>query len=335
IYPIILPDQVAVIMRLPQSRELQFHRISIPEAKVAQVLTQLRQQAENRYLSESFWDLSEQVYDWLIRPFESDLAQQQIQTLVFVSDGALRNVPMAVLSKAQRFLIEDYAIALSPGLQLPQAQPLSEVKPGAIAYGLSEIRTDFSAHQGFAPLVNVETELAAIETQVGSRQFLNQAFTSKALQALGINYAAPVVHLATHGQFSADPDETFLLAWDRRITLNDFSNLLENQGSQTADPIELLILSACKTANGDNRATLGLAGIAIQSGARSTIASLWSVDDQATAEIMQHLYQQLGQLTPNTSRADILRQAQIELLKTPGYQAPFYWAPYVLVGNWS
>ncbi|MEM9905934.1 MAG: CHAT domain-containing protein, partial [Cyanobacteria bacterium P01_D01_bin.44] len=343
IYPIILPNQVAVILRLPQSNELQFHRVAIPETDVVQRLTQLRQQAENRYLSDSFWDLSGQVYDWLIRPFESALAQQQIQTLVFVSDGALRNVPMAVLSKDQRFLIEDYAIALSPGLQLPQAQPLSQIKlgamvsdrPSAIAYGLSDIRTDFSPHQGFAPLANVETELAAIEAQVGSRQFLNQAFTRKALQALGVNYTAPIVHLATHGQFSADPKETFLLAWDRRITLDDFSNLLDNQGSQTAIPIELLILSACKTSDGDNRATLGLAGIAIQSGARSTIASLWSVDDQATADIMQHLYQQLGQLTPSSSRADILRQAQIELLKTPGYQAPFYWAPYVLVGNWS
>lgn len=335
IYPIILPDQVAVIVRLPQSNALQFHRVSISETEVAQILTQLRQQTENRYRSPLFLERAEQLYDWLIRPFEEILAQQQIKTLVFVSDGALRNVPMAVLYNGERFLIEDYGLALSPGLQLPESKPLSQIRLDAIAFGLSDIRPDFEPHQGFAPLTNVETELAAIKTQVSSRQFLNQDFTTSNLQTLISGDRSPVVHLATHGQFSSDPSETFLLAWDQRITLNDFGQILQRQPSSDSTDIELLILSACKTASGDNRATLGLAGVAIQAGALSTIASLWFVDDQSTAVLMTRLYEILGDANKQLTRAEALRQAQISLLHTRGYQGPFYWAPYVLVGNWS
>ncbi|MBE9068375.1 CHAT domain-containing protein [Leptolyngbya cf. ectocarpi LEGE 11479] len=335
IYPIILPDQVAVIVRLPQSNELQFHRVSISETEVTQILTQLRQQTENRYRSPLFLERAKQLYDWLIRPFEEILAQQQIKTLVFVSDGALRNVPMAVLYNGERFLIEDYGLALSPGLQLPQSKPLSQIRLDAIAFGLSDIRPDFEPHQGFAPLINVETELAAIKTQVSSRQFLNRDFTTSNLQTLMGGDRSPVVHLATHGQFSSDPNETFLLAWDRRITLNDFGQILQRQTTSDMTDIELLILSACKTASGDNRATLGLAGVAIQAGALSTVASLWFVDDQSTAVLMTRLYEILGNSTEQLTRAEALRQAQLSLLHTRGYQGPFYWAPYVLVGNWS
>ncbi|NET32691.1 MAG: CHAT domain-containing protein [Cyanothece sp. SIO1E1] len=334
LYPIILPDQLVVILRSPHSESLQFHRVALSATEVEHTLGQLRQQLEKRYMSSAFFELSGQVYDWLIHPFESALAAQSIQTLVFVSDGALRNVPMAALHNGQNFLIEDYAIALSPGLQLPASAPLSQMQLGALTFGLSKIRQDFSPHYGFAPLPNVETEVAAIQTQVSSRTMLNQEFTSQSLRKLINTHSLPVVHLATHGQFSSNPENTFLLAWDQRITVDALSKMLQNQAEQSATAIELLVLSACKTAAGDNRATLGLAGVAIQSGARSTIASLWYIDDRSTAELMQRLYQELATLESGVPRAEALRRAQVDLLNTPGYHAPTYWAPYVLVGNW-
>lgn len=335
IYPILLPNEVVVIARFPQTTDLIFHHIAISEAEISQVLNELRQQAENLYLSDSLFERAQQVYDWLIRPIAPLLEQQNVQTLVFVSDGALRNVPMSILHNGQHFLLEDYAIALSPGLQLPQSQSLSQIKLAAIAFGLSEIRPGFQPHEGFGPLPNVRTELASINNQFPGRQYLNQDFTAQSLQSLGDQGSAPIVHLATHGQFSSNPNNTYLLAWDRRITLNDFGQILQSQTTPQRTNIELLILSACKTANGDSRATLGLAGIAIQSGASSTIASLWSVDDQSTTELMTRLYQKLHLSSTALSRAEMLRQAQLELLQTPGYEAPFFWAPYVLVGNWS
>ena len=314
LYPIILPDQLVVILRLPQSTSLQFYRAAFPAAEVNQTLKQFRRAVENRYLSTAFFDLSQQVYDWLIRPFERVLDQHAVQTLVFVSDGALRNVPMAALHNGQRFLIEDYAIALSPGLQLPASQPLSQLQLGAIAFGLSEVRPNFPPHQGFAPLTHIESELAEIQTQVSSRTALNQAFTRDALQRLVSTLSLPIVHLATHGQFSANPENTFLLAWDQRISVDDLSQILQNRKAQNSAAIELLILSACKTADGDNRATLGLAGVAIQAGAGSTIASLWYIDDRSTAELMKHLYRELAAPATGVTRAEALRRAQVELL---------------------
>lgn len=101
---------------------------------------------------------------------------------------------------------------------------------------------------------------------------------------------------------------------------------------QNRRPIEILILSACQTAAGDKRAALGLAGVAVRSGARSTIATLWSVQDNSTAELITHFYAALKQ--PGITRAEALRQAQLSLLRSLDYQHPYYWAPFVLVGNW-
>ena len=127
-------------------------------------------------MSDTFWARSQQVYDWLIRPLETRLADQSIDTLVFVSDGKLRNVPLAALHDGQQYLIEKYAVALSPSLQLPVSQPLTEVGTNTLAFGLSETRPDFWPHSGFLPLKNVESELAGIRAKVPSRNLLNQDF---------------------------------------------------------------------------------------------------------------------------------------------------------------
>jgi len=140
----------------------------------------------------------------------------------------------------------------------------------------------------------------------------------------------PIVHLATHGEFGSTAEDTFILTWDDRFTANEFSQLLQSRSG--GQPIELLILSACRTATGDDRAALGLAGIAVRSGARSTLASLWYISDEATSVLMSKLYAVLGE--QNTTKAEAVRQAQLELLRNPQYANPYYWAPFVLVGNW-
>ena len=141
-----------------------------------------------------------------------------------------------------------------------------------------------------------------------------------------------VVHLATHGQFSSDINDTYILTWDARLDVKQLGELLQTKALDSRIPIELLVLSACKTAKGDNRAALGLAGIALQSGARSTIASLWSVEDRATATFMEDFYQELAKT--GTTKADALRNAQLSLIKNPSFTHPFYWSPFVLIGNW-
>ena len=327
IYPIILSDRLEVILSLPD-RSLRHYATPLPRQRVEEILQQLYSSFYLGYSGRDRLRLSQQVYDWLVRPAEAELADQGIKTLVFVPDGYLRNIPMAALYDGQHYLVENYSIALSQGLQLfPEALSRSKLK--TLAVGLTEAR------QGFSALPGVEKEVKQITSQVESKVLLDREFTSKAFQQQ-INIAPfPVVHLATHGQFSSNPEETFLLTWDGRINVKEFDRLLNTRQQRNRTPIELLVLSACQTAAGDAKAALGLAGFALRSGARSTLATLWSVSDLSTADLISEFYQQLAQPTDLTiTKAEALRQAQLALLQNPQYDHPYFWAPFVLVGNW-
>ena len=325
IYPIILADRLEVILSLPQ-QPLRHYAVAIPKEQVEDTVVQLRQfltQVTNR----RFLPSSQLLYNWLIRPAEADLTHSEVKTLVFVLDGSLRNIPMAALHDGKQYLIEKYAIALTPGLELLESRPLARQQLKVLRAGLSQAR------QGFRALPAVEVELNQIQSQVSGEVLLNQKFTQAAIQKAINATPYPIVHLATHGQFSSKAEETFILTWDDRINVNELSSLLETTDLRRSNPIELLVLSACETAKGDNRASLGIAGVAVRAGARSTLATLWLVNDEATAQIMVRFYQELSQTT--VTKAEALRRAQELILQDPKYrQHPYYWAPYVLVGNW-
>ncbi|WP_242062130.1 CHAT domain-containing protein [Nostoc punctiforme] len=325
IYPIILPDRLEVIVSLPQ-QQLHHYATKISQAEVEETIEQLRENLEKPFTTPEGKLLSAKIYDWLIRPMEAELAQSQVKTLVFVLDGALRNVAIAALYDGNNYLVEKYSIALTPGLELLGPRPLRQTKLKTLVAGLTEAR------HGFSSLPNVSDELKTIESEVPSEVLLNQTFTSSALQKQIDSVPFSVVHLATHGQFSSNADETFVLAWDKPIKLNELKNLLSSREQTTPEPIELLVLSACETAEGDKRAALGLAGIAIQAGARSTLASLWSLDDESSARLIGQFYKELA--TKQVTKAEALRQAQLSLLKDPDYRHPIHWAAYVLLGNW-
>ncbi|MDZ8027197.1 MAG: CHAT domain-containing protein [Nostoc sp. DedQUE11] len=325
IYPIILPDRLEVILSLPE-QGLRHYATKISQPEVEEVIEQLRENLEKPFTTPEGKLLSAKVYDWLIRPVEAELAQSQVKTLVFILDGALRNVPIAALYDGNNYLVEKYSIALTPGLELLGPRPLRQSKLKTLAAGLTEAR------HGFSSLPNVSDELKTIESEVPSEVLLNQTFTSAALRKQIDSVPFSVVHLATHGQFSSNADETFVLAWDKPIKINELKDLLRSREQTTPEPIELLVLSACETAEGDKRAALGLAGIAIQAGARSTLASLWSLDDESSARLIGQFYKELA--TKQVTKAEALRQAQLSLLKDPDYRHPIYWAAYVLLGNW-
>ncbi|OUL26469.1 hypothetical protein BV372_26875 [Nostoc sp. T09] len=325
IYPIILADKLEVILKLPQ-QPLRHYKTSIAATEVEKILEQLRQELIKPYTLQQTQALSRQVYNWLLQPAQEYLAKSQIKTLVFVLDGSLRNIPMASLYDGQQYLIQKYAIALTPGLQLLAPKSLSQQQIKALTAGITEAR------QGFSALSNVVQELNQIKSEVPTTVLLNQKFTNETLQKKINSVLFPVVHLATHGQFSSKADETFILTWDGRINVNQLDTLLRFRDTERPNAIELLVLSACQTAAGDKRAALGLAGIAVRAGARSTLASLWNVDDKSTAELMSQFYRELT--TKQLTKAEALRQAQLALLNNPKYQHPLFWAAYVLVGNW-
>ncbi|NEQ20597.1 MAG: CHAT domain-containing protein [Microcoleus sp. SIO2G3] len=324
IYPIILPNQFAVILSLP-NQPLRYHKTLLPQAEVERILSQMRQALRPTAFIEDWLPITQQVYDLLLRPEEAELAASGIKTLVFVPDGLLRNLPMAALHDGQRFLIEKYSVVLTPGLQLLQPRSLERQQMQGLLAGLSEARENFSA------LPNVALEINQIEAEIPAQVLLDQLFTNQAFQNQVNSTPSPIVHLATHGQFSSNADNTFILTWDGRINVKQLDQLLRSREGKLS-PIELLVLSACQTATGDKRAALGMAGVAVRSGARSTLASLWSVSDRSTAFLMIEFYRELGK--PEITRAEALRRAQVALLHQDDYRSPYYWAPFVLLGNW-
>jgi len=324
IYPIILPDRLEVILSIP-NQPLTHYATQLTQAEVESTLTQLYSALSPGYPSSERLKLSQQVYNWLIQPAEAAMTSQDIQTLVFVPDGFLRNLPMAALYDGEQYVLQKYQVVFSPGLQLfPQG--LSQEELRLLAAGLTEAR------QGFNPLPGVDEEIAQVSQQVNSKVLFNENFTFGTFKNLINNESFPIVHLATHGQFSSNPEDTFLLTWSDRISIEDFDLIFQKRRLGLLQPIELLVMSACQTAAGDNRATLGLAGFALRSGAKSTIASLWSVSDESTSKMMQEFYHQLTDL--KVSKAEALRQAQLSLLEEPLYKHPYFWASFVLIGNW-
>ncbi|MEO1590660.1 MAG: CHAT domain-containing protein [Cyanobacteria bacterium J06632_22] len=327
-YPIILPDRLEMIVRLP-GQPLQHFSTPVAQAQLETTVEQLRQSIVQRG-SQRYLPLARQLYDWMIRPIAAELARSEVQTLVFVSDGVLRNIPIAVLHDGQQFLIEQYGFALTPGLQLLEPNPITRQNLSVLTAGLTEAR------QGFPALPEVGSELNQIQSSLPTpKNLLNQAFTKETFAEAIRSNNAPIVHLATHGQFSSNFEDTFVLTWDDRLSVHQLRSLLETTGLNQAssDIVELLVLSACETAIGDRQAALGLAGTAVQSGARSTLGSLWQVSDEATSLLISQFYQELA--SGEVTKAEALRRAQQSILAMPRFREhPFYWAPYILVGNW-
>ena len=325
IYPIILADRLEVIVSIP-GKPLKHYTTYKKQAELESVFQKMRQSLNPAYSPVERLKLYQQAYSWLIKPASPQLESAEIRTLVFVLDGSLRNLPMAALYDGKQYLLEKYSTVTSPGLQLLQPQNLVTQNIQAIAAGLSE------ANQGYQALPGVEQELLEIDNQINSRILLNQDFTQNNLQNTIEDRSFSVLHLASHGNFSSNAEETFVLTWNGKINVKDFDTLIRSRGTDESKRIELLVLSACQTAKGDPQATLGLAGLAVRSGASSTLGTLWAVRDRSTTELMKEFYQYLGQ--PGITRAEALRQAQLSLLNGE-YSEPVYWAPFVLVGNWT
>ncbi|MEH2251354.1 MAG: CHAT domain-containing protein [Nostoc sp.] len=325
LYPIILEKELQVIVKIPK-QPLQSYTTQISHTKVEELLVKLRKNLVNPTATKAVQTNSYQVYNWLLKPIEAQLQKSGVDTLVFVLDGPLRNLPMAALYDGKQYLVEKYAVALSVGLQLLDPKPLVKQQLRALTAGLTQPPPGFS----FAPLLAIKSEFDGIsKAGISTTSLLDRDFKKKNLESEIGAASFNIVHLATHGQFSSRVEDTFILDFDGQINVKDFDTLFRSQ-SQTK--VELLVLSACQTAAGDSRAALGLAGAAVRAGAGSTIASLWQIDDESTAMFVSAFYRELksGKIT----KAKAVHRAQLQLLQHPNYNAPSFWSAYVLIGNW-
>jgi CHAT domain-containing protein len=354
IYPIVLEDRLEVVVTLPGKR-LEHYPVSLPRQEIEDTFSKLREaiapigsvdpratvsvRRNKPDNPTAHLPLAQQVYDWLIRPVKQNLKNSDVKTLVFVLDGPLLNVPMGVLHDRKEYLIQQYVIAQTPGLQLLDTKPLAHGQLTAFKAGLTK---DYTREIGnppktlkFSALLNVKDELEGIQSGVSGKLLFDKEFTTTAIKQAIDSVPFPIIHLATHGQFSSNPEETFILTGDSILNVNDLKTQLQAREEGGTKAIELLVLSACQTATGDKRAALGLAGVAVKAGARSTLATLWVVDDQATADLMIQFYEKLKDTKISKAEAlSLVQRAFIEQPKDSKFREPYYWAPFILVGNW-
>jgi CHAT domain-containing protein len=323
IYPIMLQDRLEILVSLPSG----MLRKTVPVG--AEALTEeirafrnfLEKRSTREYLSHA-----KKLHGWLIEPIEPLWADAGIDTLVIVPDGALRTIPLAALHDGTQFLIKKYAVATTPGVTLTNPRPLDRKSIKLLSVGITEAVQDFPA------LPHVSRELETIHRLYGGTSLLNKQFMMSRLQEELKTHPYSVMHIASHGQFQNDSNETFLLAYDGKMTmdrLEEYVGMLRFR----EEPLALITLSACETAAGDDRAALGLAGVAIKAGARSALASLWFLDDQASSQLVTEFYQQLHDDSV-ASTAIALQRAQIRFLENPEYSHPAYWAAFLLLNNW-
>ncbi|NER30596.1 MAG: CHAT domain-containing protein, partial [Symploca sp. SIO1C4] len=300
---------------------------------------------------------AQQLYQWLIAPVEEQLQTNEIDIVVFSMDAGLRSLPVAALHDGQQFLIEKYGVAVVPSFALADLGYTDVRQAPVLAMGASKF-TELSP----LPAVPIELQNVSIGTWQGA-SFLNERFTLDNFKIQNKQQQFGIIHLATHAEFRpGELSNSFIQFFDERLSVTKLRKIANELGWSTAttSPIELLILSACQTALGDEQAELGFAGLAVQSGVKSALASLWYVSDAGTLALMSEFYQHLSQ-TPVKTVA--LQQTQLAMLRGEvlvengklklsdgktislppelavqgnfNLSHPYFWSAFTMIGNWN
>jgi CHAT domain-containing protein len=322
IYPIVLPDRLEILVSFG-TEQRQF-TVPIAAAALREEVRSLRRLLEERTTNQ-YLAPAKDLYDRIVRPLDPLLTARHIDTLVIVPDDVLRLIPLAALHDGRHFLVERYATAIVPSLRLVDPKPFTSQLRDALAVGVSE------PVDGYPGLPHVAEEVAEVRDLENGKTLLNGSFRRGAFARELENVPYNLVHIASHGEFGSDPSRTFVLAFDGPLTMDDLERDVKF-GQFRENALELLTLSACKTAASDDRSALGLAGLALKSGARSALAALWFVDDLASGELVTSFYRSLREAPLSKARA--LQAAQQRFLADPVFGHPAYWAPFLLIGNW-
>ena len=322
VYPILFKDRLEVLVS--HKKTIQRFTSKVAKNDVKNLIVEFREKLEKRH-SRDYLPVAKQFYNWVIKPMNEMLVEQNIKTMVLIPDVSMRALPFAALHNGNKFLIEEYALAVSPGLELTNREHIDRSNISVLMAGLSE------SVSGLPALTHVRKELANINNIYPGKMLLNKKFSQLSLKTQLRGKQFNVAHIASHGNFSGVASQSYLVTYDGKVTVNDLSRSI-GASQFRSQPIELLTLSACYTAAGDDKAALGLAGITIKAGARSALATLWPINDVATAEIMKEFYTQLKDGSLN--KAEVLRKAQLHMLKDKRYRHPGYWSPFLMIGNW-
>jgi CHAT domain-containing protein len=304
VYAFTQQEQLQLILVTPQGTPILRTINAANRTALLEKVTALRSEITNpsKRRTTSYRASAQQLYQWLIAPLEPSLKAQKIDTLAFSLDPGLRSLPIAALHDGQQFLVEKYNIGLIPSINLVDTRYQDIKNAKILAMGASKFASQ-------NPLPAVPVELSTITKQLGSDKFfLNEAFTLSNLKSQRASEPFGIIHLATHGEFNPGAaSNSYIQLSDTQLRLDQLRRLGWNK-----PPVELLVLSACRTALGDEQAELGFGGLAVAAGVKSALASLWYVSDEGTLGLMSEFY---GQLKSAPIKAEALRQAQIAMLK--------------------
>jgi filamentous hemagglutinin family protein len=295
-------DTLELVLVTADEQPIHRHLWDVTRAQVLEVVQQLQQQVTDGTTSpEDYLPPAQQLYNWIVNPVRADLERQGIQNIVFILDDGLRSMPVVTLHNGHHFLVEDYSVSLMPSFSLTQLSDGNIHDMKVLAMGASEFKEQ-------SPLPAVPLEVSTIAQKVWTgKSFLNNDFTIQNLKAQRSRHPFSIVHLATHGKFlPGKASNSYIQFSDQKLQLDQVRQL----GLHTP-PVELLVFSACTTALGDEKAELGFAGMAVQAGVISSLASLWAVSDDATLGLMTEFYHQLRS---SHTKVEALRQAQLAMI---------------------
>jgi len=322
LYLVSMPDRLELLLRLATGIKRFSSRIEASKLeRIVEIFAKNLADDTGRPLGSAT-----KLYDLIIRPVEEELSKGNVRHLVIVPDARLRTAPMAALYDGEQFLAAKYTLSTTQGMQLVNMKPpMTHRRQDVLMAGISEQAGDFPALPGVrdeligsAPLFNGACAI-----------LLNDQFLKSSLKKEIEKKPHAIIHLATHGKFAGGMRNMFIRAWDGPILYEDLMDMIQATRYRR-EPLDLLTLSACETASGDSQAFLGLAGVAIKAGAKSTLATLWEINDMVTARIIQEFYRNLN--THGMSKAKALQQAQLTIMAE--HKHPYYWAPFLLIGNW-
>ena len=356
-YPLVTGNQLELVLFTRNTPPIH-RRVEVSQDKLEQTVAQFRLQMQNR--SGDIRQTAQQLHTWLIEPIKADLQRANIQTLIYAPDGQMRYVPLAALYDGKQWLVEQYQINYLTALSLTTLDAQSFQNPTVLAGAFTDQARQVKVGDrnfSFGPIPAAIEEVKALsQTFANTKTLTGQDFTRRTLTTAQLN-RHNIIHLATHGQLvSGNPEESFIL-----LNNGEHISLREIKDWQLPD-VGLVVLSACQTALGDKLGSgieiIGFGYQLQQAQARASIATLWSVNDVTTSDLMDEFYQRLKQGSPNP--VDALRQAQITLITgdrtsnnndprssvdfNPGNSGPsgrinrdpthpYYWAPFILIGN--
>lgn len=307
---LVVPDGPPILKKVPVTSTDLLAKVKTFHS----LLAKKNDAAEER----EYLPIAKELYQWLIAPIRGKLEELNIDTLVFSFDAGLRQLPIAALHDGEQFLVEKYSLGSIPSVSLTNTNYQSLKNAQVLAMGASEF-----PHTDKDPLPAVPIELSAIASSADNPRnpaqlplwpgisFLNQDFTLENLRKQREQQAFDIVHLATHASFPQNQygrKEAEIDLWKTSLALDEFRLAKWYDRRQ----VELLVLSACETAIGDPTAEMGFAGLAVRSGVKSALASLWKVNDYATLGLMTEFY---GNLRSAPMKAEALRQAQIAMIR--------------------